>query len=43
MNIKQSYVKKAIEDLGFTKFTEVQNLVILLGVARQVLVKLMLF
>jgi len=28
MNIKQNYVNKAIKDLGFTKFTEVQNLVI---------------
>ena len=28
MNISKKYVKKAIEDLGFTKFTEVQNLVI---------------
>jgi len=28
MNINQNYVNKAIKDLGFTKFTEVQNLVI---------------
>lgn len=28
MNISKKYVKKAIEDLGFKKFTEVQNLVI---------------
>ncbi len=28
MNIKQNYVNKAIKDLGFSKFTEVQNLVI---------------
>ncbi len=28
MNIKQNYVNQAIKDLGFTKFTEVQNLVI---------------
>jgi len=28
MDIKQNYVNKAIKDLGFKKFTEVQNLVI---------------
>ena len=28
MNINKDYVNKAIKDLGFTKFTEVQNLVI---------------
>jgi len=28
MDFKQNYINKAIKDLGFTKFTEVQNLVI---------------